>query len=296
MKLSYALRLSSAPRLALVGAGGKTAALFQLAREFASPVLVTTTTHLSVEQAQLGDRHFIVEAPEQIDGLHASQVQGVSVISGPPDSSGRLAGLAAPVLERLLRLADDLSVPLLIEADGARQLSRESPCRSRARYSTLCRYRGCPGRLIRPGQAALPADSPPSRSLCPLIRPFLRRCDRRRARSRRVLLHPEGGLKGIPPGARRILLLNQADTDALQSQAQAMLLPRQGQPALFPAYHAVVIASLVQQHIFAVHEPVAGIILAAGGASRFGAPKQLLTYEGVARSSGAWRRSPWRPA
>jgi molybdenum cofactor cytidylyltransferase len=97
----------------------------------------------------------------------------------------------------------------------------------------------------------------------------------------RVLVHPQGGLKGIPPGARRILLLNQADTDLQQAQAQAMLLRRTGQPALFPAYHAVLIASLIKPEIFAVHEPVAGIILAAGSASRFGSAKQLLSFQGT---------------
>jgi molybdenum cofactor cytidylyltransferase len=279
MKLSHALRLSSAPRLALVGAGGKTAALFQLAREFDSPVLVTTTTHLSVHQAQLGDRHFVVEAPDQIDGMHANQLQGVSVISAPPDSSGRLAGLAAPLLERLLRLADDLSIPLLIEADGARQLSVKAPA---AHEPVIPPFVDTV--VVLAGLSALGKPLSPQTVHRPEV--FARLSGLfsgdviDAGALKRMLLHPEGGLKGIPPGARRILLLNQADTDALQSQAQAMLLPRQGQPALFPAYHAVLIASLVQQHIFAVHEPVAGIILAAGGASRFGAPKQLLVYEG----------------
>ncbi len=97
----------------------------------------------------------------------------------------------------------------------------------------------------------------------------------------RVLLHPQGGLKGIPPGVRRMLLLNQADTDLLQSQAHAMLLGRPDQPSFFQAYHAVIIASLIRGEIYAVHEPVAGILLAAGGASRYGSPKQLLEYQGV---------------
>jgi molybdenum cofactor cytidylyltransferase len=104
----------------------------------------------------------------------------------------------------------------------------------------------------------------------------------------KVLSHPLGGLKGIPPGARRILLLNQADTEDLRSQAED--LARQ----LVPPYHGVVVSSLGQvgetssgaplseARIYAVHEPAAGVILAAGRAARYGQPKQLLTWRGDA--------------
>jgi len=88
------------------------------------------------------------------------------------------------------------------------------------------------------------------------------------------LLHPQGGLKGIPANTRRIALLNQADTIDLQSAAGA--IARQ----LLPSYHSVVIAALKETKVIAVHEPVAGIILAAGGALRFGKPKQTLAWRG----------------
>jgi molybdenum cofactor cytidylyltransferase len=90
----------------------------------------------------------------------------------------------------------------------------------------------------------------------------------------RVLSHPEGGLKGIPTGARKVVLLNQADTPELQAQAKSMAAQ------LLPTFDAVVIACLQQSSIHAVHEPVAGIILAAGEAKRFGSPKQLLDWHG----------------
>ena len=50
MNLNHALRLTPIPCLALVGAGGKTTALFQLARELEPPVIVTATAHLATSQ------------------------------------------------------------------------------------------------------------------------------------------------------------------------------------------------------------------------------------------------------
>jgi len=68
--------------------------------------------------------------------------------------------------------------------------------------------------------------------------------------------------------------LNQADT--LMLQAQAQLIARQ----LLPTYHAVAITALKYQQVFAVHEPTAGVVLAAGASIRMGQPKPLLAWHG----------------
>ena len=48
---------------AFVGSVGKTTAIFQLARQFEGPVIITATTHLGVWQIPLSDRHIIARKP-----------------------------------------------------------------------------------------------------------------------------------------------------------------------------------------------------------------------------------------
>jgi molybdenum cofactor cytidylyltransferase len=104
----------------------------------------------------------------------------------------------------------------------------------------------------------------------------------------RLLKHPEGGLKGIPAGARRIALLNQADTEELKAAGQRLA------GLLLPDFERVLIASLGLavdeagrskpgpdfEQVSAVHKPVAGVLLAGGGSQRLGRPKQLLPWRG----------------
>ncbi|MGE5073117.1 MAG: nucleotidyltransferase family protein, partial [Anaerolineae bacterium] len=77
-----------------------------------------------------------------------------------------------------------------------------------------------------------------------------------------------------PPGARRVMLLTQADSPELQAQARGIV------PALLKCYASVIIADTSVEVIHAVHEPAAGIVLAAGGSTRLGRPKPLLDWRG----------------
>jgi molybdenum cofactor cytidylyltransferase len=103
-----------------------------------------------------------------------------------------------------------------------------------------------------------------------------------------VLTHLQGGLRQIPARAQRSVLLTQADT--LELQAAGQQIARQ----CLVEYRSVVLASLAQGDgsqprsgagfqpslvIYAIYEPTAGILLAAGGATRLGRPKQLLTWQ-----------------
>jgi molybdenum cofactor cytidylyltransferase len=89
----------------------------------------------------------------------------------------------------------------------------------------------------------------------------------------RVLSHPAGGLKNIPQGARRVALLNQADTPELQSSGGTIARE------LLSHFDSIIVGSLAQKNLQTI-ERCAGIILAAGESKRFGDSKQVLDWNG----------------
>jgi molybdenum cofactor cytidylyltransferase len=283
LKLARALRLLApspdAPyhtlRLALTGGGGKSTTLFQLARQLPPPVLVSTSTHLAFSQISQADHHFIIHSNEQLQALENQLFKGVVLVTGPDDGAGHMLGLAEELLNKLHRMATTQGAPLLIEADGSRRLPLKAPAEHEPAIP--------PFTNLSVGVVGLSGLGKP------LERAFVHRPERFAALSGlemgaviepeailQVLLHPQGGLKNIPSQARRVVLLNQAD-DAKQVQV-AEEMARQ----LLSRYQAVLVASLgiPAPFVHAVHEKTAGVILAAGGSSRLGQPKQLLDWHG----------------
>src|SRR6266508_4270280 len=62
LSIAQALRVDSSPCIAFVGAGGKTTALFQLAKQLPLPVIVTATSHLGAWQFRLANQHIITDS------------------------------------------------------------------------------------------------------------------------------------------------------------------------------------------------------------------------------------------
>jgi len=296
MQLIDALRYSQPSSLTFVGAGGKTTALFKAARELLTvssnvgsfkTILVTTTTHLGVWQSVKADHFIIVNSLSDIADLEKDLPKGIMLLTGK-EKNNFLGGLTPRLIERVRALAERRNLPLLIEADGSHTCPLKAPATHEPAIPNFAKHVVVVAGLQGLGK--------------PLTKEWVHRPEKFQELSGlqsgeevtgnalvKVLLHEDGGLKNIPSGARRIVLLNQADNPRLQSQAKTI------SDQLVPAYHSCVIACLsgenfgfpayaestldLQKGIHAVIEQIGGIILAAGGSSRFGKPKQLLLWK-----------------
>ena len=269
----------NAPCLAFVGAGGKTTAIFRLAKQLthgkrplAPRVWITTTTHLSEEQAAWGNFH--VSEPTGRAGLDwATLPDGIVVFTG--EKVGERVKSPSPIfLQTLFARAKRSNTPLLIEADGSRLHPVKAPAIHEPVIPAFVDHV-----FVLAGLSAL---GQPLEQVVHRLDEFclLARSQRDGGLSsehlQRVLSHPNGGGKGIPATASASVLLTQAVSDPLASMGAVLA------ESLLGAFSQVIVADFERDgdEVLGVWGRVAGIVLAAGGGIRFGAPKQLLDWSG----------------
>lgn len=219
--LADALRLTRGSVVAFVGAGGKTAALAAVSRS-CTPCYAAATGHFGQWQAAFADCHAIWRVADGGALPHVRDAGGIVLLTGEPDEPpSRLRGISRDQAVALCEEARRRGCPVFFEADGSRcrplkaPADHEPPVPPSVNLVVIVAGLSGLGRPLddtnvhRPERFAALAGCRPGTILTPEL-------------VARVLLHSEGGLKNVPPCARRIVLLNQADTPELRVAAAAI--------------------------------------------------------------------------
>ncbi len=241
MKLTEALQMTSDEVVALVGGGGKTTAMFRLARELVDnggSAITTTTTRIFGAQIALAPAHVpAADATRERVSAALAVHRHVLVIGATDAGSGKAEGVSLDLFRRLRAWFP--GVCLLNEADG----SRMRPFKAPADYEPVI---PADTTLVVPVVGAdvfgktLDADHVHRPELvsalsgAPLGTPITPEI------VARVLAHPNGGRKGVPVGARVVVLINKVESlpDRTPARETAERLLRE------PAIHSVVLTTL----------------------------------------------------
>jgi probable selenium-dependent hydroxylase accessory protein YqeC len=241
VKLLDALGMTADEVVALVGGGGKTTAMFRLAREVVDnggSAITTTTTRIFGAQIALAPAHVPAAdlTRERVSAALAVH-RHVLVIGATDAGSGKAEGVSLDLFRRLRAWFP--GVCLLNEADGSRMRPFKAPAAYEpvipADTTLVVPVVGADvfGKSLdadhvhRPELVSALCGAPPGTPITPAI-------------VARVLAHPQGGRKGVPAGARVVVLINKVESlpDRAPARETAERLLRE------PAIHSVVLASL----------------------------------------------------
>jgi molybdenum cofactor cytidylyltransferase len=275
--------------------------MFRLARELTAHglrVATTTTTHIFVTQMAAAPHHLIAQDEDALLAHLPQTLQQhghVLIVGGIDVAQNKAYGIEPTLVERIVALPSVDAV--IIEADGARMKPFKAPAQHEPVIPS-CTTLVVPmagieavGRPLdaasvhRPERIAALAGGALGDPITPEM-------------VATVLAHPEGGRRGVPPSARVVPLLNKVETGELATARQVARLLLQVGAGLAPAQkgdrngsplllektqidNVVLGATEADDPALEVWGRTAAIVLAAGGATRFGQPKLLLPWNGT---------------
>jgi molybdenum cofactor cytidylyltransferase len=241
VRLADALGVTRDDAVAFVGGGGKTTAMFRLAHEVVEAgerVITTTTTHIFAAQIALAPAHVVAGEATRASVAAALAAHGHVLVVGATDAgSGRAGGVSAELFARLRDWFPD--VTLVNEADGSRMRAFKAPASHEpvipAETTLVVPVVGADvlGKTLddvnvhRPELVSALSGAALGAAITPEI-------------VARVLAHPDGGRKGVPAGARVIVMINKIESlpDRAPAREIAERLLRER------AIHSVVLAAV----------------------------------------------------
>ncbi len=222
VQLSEMLRLSAPALVALVGAGGKTTTMYTLARELAGQgrrVVTTTTTHIASPQPGETECLLIDADMEQLPETlqRAWRDYHHITVASEIEVTGKLK-VVSPELPALCLQRGGAEV-VVVEADGARHLKIKAP----AAYEPVIPPQATHVFLLLSAEAlnqSLDAELAHRPEILARLTGIAEGDALTPTVVARLLLHQQGGLKGIPARARAYVLVTHATDERRAAVAE----------------------------------------------------------------------------
>ncbi len=278
MRIVEALQLREREVISFVGGLGKTGVMFRIADELnmlGKRVITAATVPGIPMWPGRGDYLVFAQDPDTAEELVLSALPDHHHITlvGPSADGGKMGGVPTEVIDRMSRLEDVDYV--LAEADLSHKKDFKAPSEEEPVIP--------PSTTMVVSLLNAPVIGKPVNEIIVYNADAIARMAEQRIFTRitietvaRVLTHENGGLKGVPNGARFIPMVNKCDTEERLDKAVGLadrLLKKK------EVERVVLAVTERKDPVVAARKRVAAVILAAGGSRRMGGrPKQLLPW------------------